>query len=122
MSTISSKQGKRQGLVDPISVLVCIVLIGTLLIPGSLNASLFNSRSVLAQGSAIAASSSGDFSFTQDEQYWDANCSHGWNSDSTCDHIVLRAQACSIGGASAYCSDYKSYMQKFQNQVNKNQY
>jgi hypothetical protein len=63
---------------------------------------------------AGSVSNSDDVSFASDEQYWDANCSHGWLSDSRCDDIVSRAQKCA-SITSAYCSDYGVYMQQYYN-------
>jgi hypothetical protein len=56
-----------------------------------------------------------NYSFSADHQYWEANCSHGWSSNSTCDDIVSRAQSCSISVESAYCSEYNSYLKQFSN-------
>jgi len=115
MATFSSKHDKRQGLGDPISVLVSVVLVGALVILGPLNASLYNSiNGVLGtMGSADGVYTSADVSFASDEQYWDANCSHGWDSDSTCDNIILRVESCVVTIASPYCSNYENYMQEF---------
>jgi hypothetical protein len=118
MSTISSKQEKRHGLVDPVYVLVFLVLILALLVPGPLTGNINNSFSgaLGTPGKAPAGvSASGYVSFTSDQQYWDANCSRGWSSDSTCEDIVLRAQSCSISTASAYCSQYDTYLLQFRN-------
>jgi hypothetical protein len=53
------------------------------------------------------------YSFSADQQYWAANCSNGWSSNSTCDDIVARSQSCSISGESAYCSEYSNYLKQF---------
>ena len=119
MATFSSKQEKKHGLVDPIVVLVSITLIGILIVLGSLNVNMNNSvRNMLGFQSNIAAnvSISTGPSFASDLQYWDANCSHGWTSNSTCDVLVSRTQSCVIGTGSAYCSEYDAYLQQFRGQ------
>jgi hypothetical protein len=119
MSTISSKQAKRHGLVDPVYVLVFLVLILALLLLGPLTSNTYSSvSSVLGTlGRAPAAvSASANVSFTADQQYWDANCNHGWSSNSSCDNIVLRSQSCVAEVASAYCSAYADYLQQFHSQ------
>lgn len=119
MSTISSKQEKRHGLVDPVYVLAFLVLILALLLLGPLasNAHNFVNSVVGSLGRAPAGvSASANVSFATDQQYWDANCSHGWSSNSSCDDIILRSQSCVANVASAYCSAYKNYLQQFRNQ------
>jgi len=120
MSTIPLKREKRQGLINPVFVLVCVLLIGALVLPGSLTTDIYNSisRVLGTPGNVSVATGSGDTSFALDEQYWDANCSHGWASDATCDAIVSRAQSCVASIALAYCSDYENYMKQFHNQLN----
>ena len=117
MSTISSKQGKSQGLLDPVSVLVVLVLILALLILEPLAGNAYNSigGALGSPGNSAGTSASGDISFTTDQRYWDANCGHGWSTDATCETIVLRAQSCRISVASAYCSEYDAYLQQFRN-------
>jgi len=116
MSTIPSKQHKRH---DPTLVLTIHVLILALLVfapqTGNLPHTISGSLATL-DSSAAGISNSGEASFVADQQYWDANCSHGWSLDSTCENIVLRAQSCSISLASAYCSQYDTYLQKFRGQ------
>lgn len=119
MATISSNQEKRHAFVNPIYVLVFLVLLLALLLIGPLGANTSNSiNGVLgALGSAPAGVSAGSaVTFAADQQYWDANCSHGWSSDSTCETIVQRVQSCSVSTASAYCSEYELYLQPFRSQ------
>ena len=119
MATISSNQEKRQALVNPVYVLVFLVLLLTLLLIGPLSGNTSSSiNGVLGVlGSAPAGVSAGrDVTFATDQQYWDANCSHGWSSDSTCETIVQRVQSCSVSTASAYCSEYELYLQPFLSQ------
>ena len=119
MSTISSKQEKSHGLVDPFYVLVFLVLILALLVLGPLTGNINNSFSgaLGTLGNAPAGvSASTEVSFTSDHQYWNANCSRGWSSDSTCEDIVLRSQSCVANVASAYCSAYADYLQQFRSQ------
>ena len=117
MSTLSSKTTKTYRPVDLISVFVFLALILTLLaIPfmgnlyHSLNTALGNVNSTHASISSTAS-----YSFSADQQYWNANCSHGWSSDSTCADIVARSQSCSISIDSAYCSEYNNYLKQFSN-------
>jgi hypothetical protein len=116
MSTISSRQEKRHAFLDPIRVLISLTLILAFLVfaPPSGNVYNFISGAFGTPGSldtGIAAGS--NISFASDQQYWDANCSHGWSSDSTCENIFRRAQSCVISLASAYCSKYDTYLQQF---------
>ena len=116
MATFSSKQEKRQGLVDPMLVLVSIALISMLVAFGPLNGNMYSSiGSALVTQSRAADNLSLNVgtSFTSDLQYWDANCSRGWKSDSTCELLVSKIQSCSIGTGSAYCSEYDTYLQEF---------
>jgi hypothetical protein len=122
MATYTSRREKRQDLTDVVLVVISIVLISILVGSGSLDSNLFNFQSNLVHGSAVAVSGSGNSTFAMDEQYWAANCSHGWSSDRACENIVLRAQTCSTQSVSTYCSEYKDYMQKFKPQTNIIQY
>ena len=118
MSTISSKQEKRHGLVDPVYVLAFLVIILALLLLGPLTSNAHNSfNGVLGHlGRAPAVPASATVSFATDQQYWDANCSHGWSSNSSCDAIVVRSRSCVANVASAYCSAYKNYLEQYRNQ------
>src|ERR1051325_9839098 len=105
MSALSSKPTKTYRPIDLISVFVFLALILTVLaIPftgnlyHSLNTALGNGNNTHPGISTTAS-----YSFSDDQQYWSTNCSHGWSSDSTCDDIVARSQSCSIGTDSAYC-------------------
>jgi hypothetical protein len=117
MTTLSSKPTKRYTPVQPISLFVLFALILTLLvIPFTGNIYTAVSTALGAGNSTNAISSSNvDYSFSVDQQYWTANCSHGWSSNSACDEIVVRSQACSISADSAYCSEYNSYLKQFSN-------
>jgi hypothetical protein len=116
MSTLSSKPTKTYRPIDLIPVFVFLALILTLLvIPFTGN--LYNSLNMglgvdRTQGSFATKA---NYSFSADQQYWSANCSHGWSSNSTCDDIVTRSQACSISAESAYCSEYGNYLKQFSN-------
>ena len=116
MSTISSKQGKRHGFVDPIStlVLVCLILAFLVLEPLSSNtySSISDAPKALSNGTAGLAANK-NASFASDQRYWNTNCSHGWSSNSSCEDIVLRAQSCTISLDSAYCSEYDTYLHQF---------
>ena len=115
MATFSSKKPeKRPGL-----VLASIALIGVLVTFGPLNGSMYGSirNALFMQGGAAGNVSINDAaSFVSDLKYWDANCSRGWKSDSTCELLVLKAQSCSIGIGSAYCSEYDTYLQEIRGQ------
>jgi len=120
MSTISSKQAKKQGLVDPVYVLVFLVLFLALLLHGPITDTAYSSISS-SLGTLDVAAPAGEVAssvvtFNSDQQYWDSNCSHGWSSDSTCEDIVLRSQSCVVSVASGYCSEYDTYLQQFRNQ------
>ena len=116
MSTISSKQQKRQSLLEPIAVLAILVLVLVLLAlqPQAGNGSNIMSGTLGTSGRAAGAAINSTLSFTADQRYWDANCGHGWSSDASCEAIVLRAQSCTISAASPYCSEYEAYLQQFQ--------
>ena len=122
MATFPSKQKKRQDLVDPMLVLVSVALLSILIAFGPLNGNMYSSSPnalVMEGGAADNASGSVGVSFASDLQYWDANCIHGWTSDSTCDALVSRAQFCALGVRLAYCSEYDAYMQQFRDQRNR---
>ena len=117
MSTISSKPTKTYKPVDFISVFVFLALILTLLVmpfTGNLYKSLSTALGTVDNTHA-GVSANVNYSFSTDQQYWSANCSHGWSSNSTCDDIVLRSQSCSISAESAYCSEYGNYLKQFSN-------
>ena len=118
MSTISSKQRRRHSAIDPLFVLVFLVMVLTLLVFAPLIDKTYDSFSN-APGSFSNVSSglslTKEASFAADLQYWNANCSHGWTSDSGCDAIASRAQSCMISIDSVYCSEYDSYLQQFRN-------
>ena len=118
MSTISSKHEKRQGFFNPDLALVSAVLIGILVVLGAFPGDAYNSLldSPGIPGSATGGVSSNYSSFALDEQYWNANCAHGWSSDSMCNDIVSRAQLCAADVTSAYCSDYEFYLQQYYDQ------
>ena len=115
MTTLSSKPTKRYTPVDIVSVFVFLALILTLLvIPFTGNIYTAVSSALGAGNSTNTMSSSNiEYSFAADQQYWASNCSHGWSSDSTCNEIVARSQACSISSESAYCAEYSNYLKQF---------
>ena len=118
MSTISSKQVKRQGSVDPNFILGFLVLILALLVFTPFTGNMYNSLNTAlgtVDNTHTGISTNVNYSFSADQQYWVTNCSHGWSSNSTCDDIVARSQSCSISVDSAYCSEYESYLKRFSN-------
>src|SRR5262245_61667462 len=104
MSTLSSKPTKTLRPVDFLSILVFLGLIFTLLVIPFTGSNYSSLGTVLGTGHNpnASVSSSESYSFSADQQYWDANCSHGWSSNSACDDIVARSQSCSISFESAY--------------------
>ena len=118
MSTISSKQAKRQALVDPMLVLAILVLILAFLVLTPFSDNLYNSTgSVLGSfgGDSASLSSNSTVSFASDQKYWDANCAHGWSVDAMCETIVARSQSCLVSVNSAYCSQYENYLDRLGN-------
>ena len=117
MATFSSKQEKKQGISNQMTILLAVALVGAFVIFGPMNAALYNSiDSLLASfDSPDGVSVSTDASFTSDQNYWSDHCSHGWDSDATCDAIVARVQSCEVGLASAYCTSNESYIQEYFN-------
>ena len=116
MSTITSKHGKRQAIVDPTFLLAFLVLILALLAFTPVTTNPYDSagnaiRSFESTSASLSASQV--ISFNSDLQYWDLNCSHGWSAETTCDAIVARSQSCSVSVDSAYCSAYGSYLEQF---------
>jgi hypothetical protein len=122
MAAFPSKQEKKQDLVDPMLVWVSIVLLSILIAFGPLNGNMYNSipNALAMEGSAADHASSGvGVSFASDLQYWNAKCSHGWTSNSTCDALVSKTKLCSLSVDSVYCSEYDAYLQQIRNQQNR---
>lgn len=116
MATYSSKQEKRQVGGNYLPVVVSVLLIGAFVILAPLNASFYSSlNGVFGTWSNTdgAYANAKVVSFTADQAYWDANCTHGWTADAACDGIFSRVQSCTLGFATAYCSSYENYMQDF---------
>ena len=115
MSIFTSKQQKSRGLIDPIFILFFFALAFLMIFAvatGNLDDSLGNLLGSFGSGSTSLSLKS-EPSFAADQQYWEANCSRGWSSDSMCEDIVLRSQSCSISTDSAYCSEYDKYLQQY---------
>jgi hypothetical protein len=112
MSIITSNRPKKQTLVDPIFVLFFSVLLVLLVLAmAAANGSSFVERILQTNDSAPAGLTlNSEVSFASDQLYWSEHCDSGWSSDSACDAIVARAQACSASVNSAYCSAYESYL------------
>jgi len=114
MSTISPKQTKSQGIIDPIFILAVLVVILTFVVFAPAN-KLYNSvESTLGSFGNTSAGLTTNFvvSFSSDLEYWESNCSRGWSSDATCDLIVQRTQSCTYSVDSTYCSAYEKYLHK----------
>ena len=116
MSIISSKQSKEDNLVDSLFVFLILILILLVLTPSNGNryGSVRAAPGTLDRMGAGVLTSA-EVSFSADQQYWNANCSHGWSSDAGCKMIVLRTQSCSISIESVYCSRYETYLQEYLN-------
>jgi hypothetical protein len=116
MSIITTKQHKRQGIVDPIFILFFVALFILSIFAVSTGDVQHVVEDVLESmsGAPASLSVSNQPSVTIDQRYWAANCSEGWSSDLMCDTIVTRTQSCSISDKSVYCSDYKNYLQTVQ--------
>jgi hypothetical protein len=114
MSILSTKQQKSQGLIDPIFILFSFALVLLLIFATSTGNMLDFLGDALGSinNAPTSLSLSNQASFAADQQYWDANCTRGWSSDSMCEEIVLRSQSCSISAGSAYCSEYATYLQQ----------
>ena len=116
MSIISSKQSSKQGIADPVFILVLLLLVLTILLiaPFAGHSTGLLGRAWGASANApMTLAASKNVSFTSDLNYWNANCSHGWTTDSVCKNIAAHAQSCSIGSDSDYCTTYDSYLQQF---------
>jgi hypothetical protein len=111
MSTISSKSVKRHDPAELISIVAIIILTLTVAV-APFTANIHNSLNSLAEQSA-PLSAADNVVFVSDLQYWNANCSHGWASDSTCSAIVAKTQSCLSSVDSAYCSEYAHYLENF---------
>lgn len=115
MSIITSKPQKRHITVDPIFILflsALSVLTIFAVSTGSLDSLVENTVESLRSAPANVSVNNVP-SFTADQKYWEANCTSGWSSDSLCDAIAGRTQACELSTDSAYCSAYSKYMKQF---------
>lgn len=116
MSTITTKQAKTQGLIDPVFVLTLLVLLLTFAILMPLNHGASNNFGNLFGSfgtTSMELTASKTVSFAADQAYWNANCDSGWSSNETCDAIVQRSQSCAISAESAYCTEYQNYLKNF---------
>jgi len=111
MSIITSNQQKRQSVVDPIFILFFSVLVVLLIFAFSVaNRNLIGNVLQTHEGAPGGLSLNSEVSFSADQQYWAEYCDSGWSSDSVCDAIFARAQACTASVDSAYCSAYETYL------------
>lgn len=113
MSIITSKPQKRH-VVDPIFILffsALVVLTIFALSTGNIDYLVDNAIESLSAPS-VHVSVNNSPSFASDQKYWEANCTRGWSSDSLCDTIAGRAQACELSADSTYCSAYKNYLEE----------
>jgi hypothetical protein len=113
MSIITSNQQKRQSVVDPIFILFLSVLVVLLIFAFSAaNRNLIGKVLQTHESAPAALSLNSGVSFSADQQYWVEYCDSGWSSDSVCDAIFARTQACSTSVDSAYCSAYETYLRE----------
>jgi hypothetical protein len=114
MSILTSKPQKRHVVVDPIFILFFSALVVlTIFAVSTGNIDYLVEKAVESISSTSASVSvSNQPSFLADQKYWDANCTRGWSSDSLCDTIAGRTQACEMSAESAYCSAYKIELEK----------
>jgi hypothetical protein len=123
MSTISSKPEKRRVLISPDMAFFFALLIGVIVVLGVPLGHKYdplNATETLGTAAIGSDFNSGATTFAADEQYWEANCSHGWSSNARCDDILSRAKLCEKGLDSAYCSDYANYMQRIHDRMTNN--
>jgi hypothetical protein len=116
MSIIASNQTKRQSIVDPIfilflSVLVVLLVFAVTAANRNLIGNMLQTRDNVPAGLTLNS----EVSFATDLSYWSEYCDSGWSSNSVCDAIVARTQACSASVDSTYCSAYESYLQELGN-------
>jgi len=112
MSILTSKPQKRHVAVDPIFILLfsaLVILSIFALSTGNIDYLVENAVESLG-GTSVRVSVNNAPSFASDQKYWEINCTHGWSSDSLCDAIAARTQACELSAESAYCSTYKNYL------------
>jgi hypothetical protein len=111
MSILTSKSQKRL-VVDPIFILLfsaVVVLSIFALSTGNIDYLVENALESLG-GTSVRVPVNDAPSFASDQKYWETNCTRGWSSDSLCDTIAARTQACELSVDSAYCSTYKNYL------------
>jgi hypothetical protein len=114
MSIITSKPQKRHVVVDPIFVLFfSALLVLTIFAVSTGNIEYLVEKAVESlSGLSVSAPVNNELSFASDQKYWEANCTRGWSSDSLCDVIASRTQACELSADSAYCSEYEQYLKQ----------
>ena len=112
MSIFTSKPQRRHVAVDPIFILfLSSLVVLTIFAVSTGNIDYLVENAVESLGSRSVRVSVNDApSFASDQIYWEANCTRGWSSDSFCDTIAARTQACELSAESAYCSTYKNYL------------
>jgi hypothetical protein len=116
MSIITSNQPKRQSIVDPIFILFVSVLVVLLVFAfTAANRNLIGNLLQTYDNAPAGLTLNSEVSFATDLSYWSEYCDSGWSSNSTCDAIMARTQACSTSVDSQYCSAYKSYLQELGN-------
>jgi hypothetical protein len=114
MSILTSKPQKRHVAVDPIFILLfsaLVVLSIFALSTGNIDYLVEQTVQSLG-GTSVRVSVNNAPSFASDQKYWETNCTGGWSSDSLCDTIAARTQACELSAESAYCSQYDGYLKQ----------
>jgi hypothetical protein len=114
MSIIASKPQKRHVAVDPIFVLffsALVVLTIFAVSTGNIEYLVEKAEESLS-GLSVSVPVNNEPSFVSDQKYWELNCTHGWSSDSLCNTIAGRTQACELSADSVYCSEYEQYLKQ----------
>jgi hypothetical protein len=114
MSIIASKSQKRHVAVDPIFVLFFSALVVlTIFAVSTGNIEYLVEKAVESlSGLSVRVPVNNEPSFASDQKYWESNCTRGWSSDSWCNTIAGRTQACELSTDSAYCSEYEPYLKQ----------
>ena len=111
MSIITSNQGKRQSIVDPIFILFVSVLVVLLVFAFSAaNRNLIGNVLQIHESAPAGLSLNSEVLFASDLRYWSEYCDSGWSSNSVCEAIVARTQSCAASVDSVYCATYDEYL------------
>jgi hypothetical protein len=114
MSIINSKTRRRHVAIDPIFILLfsALALLTILAVSTGNTEHLVESAVDTLGGLSVSVPINNELSFASDQNYWASNCTRGWSSDSLCNTIAGRTQACELSADSAYCSAYDQYLKQ----------